>query len=178
MSRIGNQVIAVPQSVTVTVSGGSVVVKGKKGELTLALASGIEAKVEDGFVKVSRKNDDRNVRALHGLMRALIANMIEGVSNGYMKELQIEGVGFKASVQGAKASFLLGYSSPVELAVPKGIDLKVVDNVNIIVSGADRQLVGDFSARIKGLCPAEPYKGKGVRFKGEHVRRKVGKTVA
>ncbi len=178
MSRIGNQAIAVPQSVNVTISGGSVLVKGGKGDLSLALADGIEAKIEEGCVKVSRKNDEQKSRALHGLMRALIANMIEGVSNGYVKELQIEGVGFKASVQGAKASFSLGFSSPVELDVPKGIDLKVVDNVNIVVSGADRQSVGDFSARIKGLCPAEPYKGKGVRFKGEYVRRKVGKTVA
>lgn len=178
MSRIGNQVVVVPASVTVSVSGNCVSVKGKKGDLSLVLATGIEARVEEGSVKVSRKSEEQTVKALHGLMRALIANMVEGVSNGFVKELQIEGVGFKASSQGAKASFLLGYSSPVELAIPKGIDLKVVDNVNVIVSGADKHMVGDFAARIKGLCPAEPYKGKGIRFKGEHVRRKVGKTVA
>jgi large subunit ribosomal protein L6 len=178
MSRIGNQVITAPNGVSVNVEGKNVAVKGAKGELSLALPDGIKARVEGSSVFVERQSEEQNVKSLHGLFRALIANMVEGVSRGYSKDLEIEGVGFKASVQGKKASFLLGFSSPVELDIPQGINLTVNDNVNITVAGADKQSVGDFAARIKALFPAEPYKGKGIRFKGEHVRRKVGKTVA
>lgn len=178
MSRIGHQIISVPESVSVSLSGSVVSVKGPKGELSFSVSDCVRVEVESGSIKVLRENDERRSKALHGLNRVLIANMIKGVSEGYTKELQIEGVGYKGSVEKNKALFSLGFSSPVEISVPEGIDLKINDGVNIVVSGIDKQLVGDFAARIKTLRPAEPYKGKGIRFKGEYVRRKVGKTVA
>ncbi len=178
MSRIGRKKIAVPENVVVAVSENVVSVKGGKGELSLVLPPMIEAVVAGGVVSVMRKNDDQSSRSLHGLYRMLLANMIEGVSNGYSKELVIEGVGFKVSLDKSRAVFSLGFSAPVDLEIPPGIDMKVSEGVNIVVSGADKQQVGDFAARIKSLYPAEPYKGKGIHFKGEHVRRKVGKTVA
>lgn len=178
MSRVGYRHIIVPGSVNVAVSGNVVSAKGPKGELSLSLPNGIEAQLNSGRIEVSRKNNDRKSMALHGLNRMLVANMIQGVSEGYTKELEIEGVGFKASIQDRTASFSLGFSSPVEISVPSNIDVKVVDGVNVVVAGADKQAVGDFAARLRSLCPAEPYKGKGIRYKGERIRRKAGKTVA
>ncbi len=155
--------------------GAVLSVKGPKGALTLAIPDGLQAKVEDGKLSLSA---GPGLGALHGLFRSLAANMIEGVLKGYVKEMEIQGVGFKAAVQGKKIMFSLGFAKIVEMTIPDGIDVKVNENVNLVVSGIDKQRVGDLAASIKALFPAEPYKGKGIRFKGEHVRRKVGKTVA
>jgi large subunit ribosomal protein L6 len=178
MSRVGQKPIAIPAGVQVALSGAVLSAKGPKGTLERTIPEVFEVRVDKGQVSIQPKTNAEGVSALHGLNRRLIANMVDGVAKGYLKELEIQGVGFKASVQGRKAVFMLGYSSPVELDVPQGIEIKVADNVNVSVSGADKQLVGDVAARIRSLYPAEPYKGKGVRYKGEYVRRKVGKTVA
>lgn len=176
MSRVGKKPVPIPAGVEVNVRDGRIAVKGPKGALEMALAAGVSVTADAGTVTVSPAGE--GVAAVHGLMRAMIANMVEGVSRGYAKFLEIQGVGFKASVDGRKAVFNLGYSSPVTLEVPEGVEIKTADGVNIEVSGADKQKVGDVAARIKSFYPVEPYKGKGVRFKGEHVRRKAGKTVA
>lgn len=178
MSRIGNKPVTVPGGVTVTVNGATLAVKGPKGELTLAVPRNIEVKVQGAQVTVSRANEEKQSKSNHGTVRNLIANMIVGVTQGYQKELEIQGVGFRANLQGRKLVMSLGYSHPVEYEVPQGVDVKVTDGTTISVAGADKQLVGQVSARIRAFCPPEPYKGKGVRLKGEYVRRKVGKTVA
>lgn len=178
MSRIGRQDIAVPQAVQVNLAGNVVSVKGPKGELSMDVPDAFEVQVEDRCVRLLCRHDAPELKALHGLNRMLIANMIEGVSKGYTKELEIEGVGFKAAVQGGKVVFSLGFSAPVELMIPERINIKVVDGVNVVLTSPDKQLIGDVAARIRSLCPAEPYKSKGIRYKGEHIRRKVGKTVA
>ena len=178
MSRIGKQPVPVPAGVEARMNGQELLVKGPKGELKLVLPPSFGVTLKDKAIVVSPKSDGEEIGALHGLYRSMIANMIVGVTAGYVKELEIQGVGFKAAVQGKKMVFNLGFSKPVEMTVPEGIAVKVTENVNLVVSGSDKQQVGDFTARIKALYPAEPYKGKGVRFKGEYVRRKVGKTVA
>lgn len=178
MSRVGRNPVAITTGVTVTVNGSTVAAKGPLGELKLSLPDSIAAEVASGRVQVTCSADTREGRSLHGLSRNLIANMIAGVSKGYKKSLLIEGVGFKAVVQGRKLLLSLGFASPVAFAIPEGI--KVVDEggVKLTVSGVDKHLVGDTAARIRGFFPAEPYKGKGIRYEGEHVKRKVGKTVA
>jgi len=178
MSRIGQKPVDVPSGVTVKVEGPEVSVKGSLGELSLNLPRPIQAAVQDGKVNVTRPNNDRDSRSFHGLARSLIANMIEGVSKGFTKELEVQGVGFKASMRGRTLVLSLGFSSPVEFEVPEGIKIDAGKGTEIIVSGADKQKVGDTAARIRSFSLAEPYKGKGVRYKGEYVRRKVGKTVA
>jgi large subunit ribosomal protein L6 len=176
MSRIGEMPIEVPAGVTIAVEGSRVTAKGGKGELKLDLPEGITADVDGSTVKVARCDDDR--KAFHGLARSLIANMIEGVNNGYKKELEIQGVGFKAALAGSTLSLSLGFASPVEYPVPDTVTVVVNNNTAVVVSGADKQQVGEVASRIRSFFPAEPYKGKGVRYKGEHVRRKEGKTVA
>jgi len=178
MSRIGKTPVVVPQGVTVTVAGAKVTAKGAKGEISLQLPAGVSAGVKDGKVEVSAVGTDKQAKANHGTSRALIANLVAGVSKGYSRELEIQGVGFRAAMQGAKLVLSLGYSHPVEYAVPAGIKVEVKDNTSLTVSGADNQQVGEVSARIRSFFPPEPYKGKGVRYKGEYVRRKAGKTVA
>lgn len=178
MSRIGVQPVEIPGGVTVAVEGPSVSVNGKGGDLKLRLPPGIQVQVAGGKVNVVRQDESRKTRSCHGLIRTLIFNMVEGVSKGFKKNLEIQGVGFKASVQGRKLLLSLGFASPVEYAIPDGITVKEEDGVRMAVSGADKQLVGDVAARIRGFFPAEPYKGKGIRYAGERVRRKVGKTVA
>lgn len=179
MSRVGKSPVAIAKGVNVTINGGVVLVKGALGELTLALPATIQAAVDAEQVKVSATEDTRAARSVHGLTRNLIVNMIEGVSKGYAKVLLIEGVGFKAAVQGKdKLSLSLGFASPVQFAIPAGIFLKVEADVKLTVSGVDKQLVGDTAARIRSFFPAEPYKGKGIRYDNEHVKRKEGKTVA
>ena len=178
MSRTGKKPVDVPSGVTVKVEGPKVSVKGSLGELSLDLPAPIQAAVQDGKVNVTRPNDDRDSRSFHGLARTLIANMIEGVSKGFTRELEIQGVGFRASMQGRTLVMSLGFSRPVEFEVPEGIEIAAGEGTRIIVSGADKQKVGDTAARIRSFFMAEPYKGKGVRYKDEHVRRKVGKTVA
>ncbi len=176
MSRVGKQPVPVPAGVEIEAQAGAVAVKGPKGALQFKLPGAVRVAVADGKVTVQAAAPEAG--ALQGMTRSMIANMVIGVTRGYSKDLEIQGVGFKAAVQGRQVTFALGYSAPVVMPIPEGIEIKVADNVNVTVSGADKQQVGDLAARIKALYPAEPYKGKGVRFKGEHVRRKAGKTVA
>lgn len=178
MSRVGQKPIPIPAGVEVKLNGKTLSVKGPKGTLTRDIPEAFKISMKPGLVAIMPKLDDPDLSPLHGLNRRLIANMVEGVVRGYTKELEIQGVGFKGVVQGRKAVFMLGYSTPVELDIPAGIEIKVAEGVNIVVSGPDKQLVGDFAAHIRSYYPAEPYKGKGIRYKGEYVKRKVGKTVA
>lgn len=178
MSRVGKQPVGIPAGVELQVNGRELAVKGPKGRLTLNLPENFTATVKDKTVSIAPQGDGEGLNELHGLYRSIVANMVKGVMSGYTKELEIQGVGFKAAAQGRKVILNLGFSRPIEMNVPEGVDLKVAENVNLTISGPDKQRVGDFAARVKALFPAEPYKGKGIRFKGEYVRRKVGKTVA
>ncbi|MBV8082189.1 MAG: 50S ribosomal protein L6 [Candidatus Eremiobacteraeota bacterium] len=176
MSRIGKMPIAVPSGVNVGYSGRVVTVKGPKGELKLECAEPIEVKVESGAVNVTRPNDDKRSKQLHGLTRTLIANMVRGVTSGFSKNLEIVGVGYRAQAQGKKLNVTVGYSHPVVVEPPAGIDIKVEGTNKITVSGADKQMVGQLAAQIRAIRPPEPYKGKGIRYEGERVRRKLGKA--
>lgn len=178
MSRIGKKAITLPAGVSAAVQGREVKVKGPKGELNLTLPPEINVEVKGQEVDVASTGETAFARSMHGTIRSLINNMAIGVHAGYTRELEIQGVGFKAAVQGQVLNLALGYSHPINFPIPAGITIKVTDNTNITVSGADKQMVGQVSSRIKSFYPAEPYKGKGVRFKGEHVRRKAGKAVA
>lgn len=178
MSRIGKIPIDVPAGVTVSISGARVSVKGPQGELSIEMPRPISATADGSKVVLARKGDDSGARSLHGLSRSLVANMVKGVSQGFRKDLEIEGVGFKADVKGNKLSISLGFSSPVVYEIPAGIKIVVEGGTQMSITGPDKGLVGEVAARIRGFYPAEPYKGKGIRHKGEHVRRKVGKTVA
>lgn len=176
MSRIGNSPISLPSGVEVKVNGDTVVVKGPKGSLTQAVNSAITVVVDDGTVTVSRRDDERQNRALHGLTRALINNMVIGVSEGYTKELTAVGVGYRASLKGDTLELLVGFSHPVNIKTPEGITLEVPEPTKIIVSGIDKQKVGQVAANIRAVRPPEPYKGKGIRYVDEYVRRKAGKA--
>lgn len=176
MSRIGEMPIDLPSGVTITVDGSHLTTKGSKGELSLDLPEGIAAEVEGNTVVMTREDDTR--KAYHGLARSLVANMVEGVNNGYTKELEIQGVGFRAAVQGKTLSLSLGFASPIEYTIPDTVTITVNNNTAVVITGTDKQQVGEVAARIRSFYPAEPYKGKGVRYKGERVRRKEGKTVA
>jgi large subunit ribosomal protein L6 len=178
MSRIGKKVIEIPAQVKLTVSKeGAVVAEGPKGKLDWKLPREISARVDGTNFIVERANEDRQTRALHGLSRALINNMVSGVANGFVKDLEIQGVGFKANVQGSILNLALGFSHPINFPIPAGIKVTVTDNTKIKVEGIDRQLVGQVAANIRGYYPPEPYKGKGVRYAGEKIHRKEGKTV-
>ena len=178
MSRIGNKPVAFPPKVKVSVSSDrSVQVEGPKGKLSWRLPEGIEGKVEGESLKLERMSETRQVRALHGLARALVNNMVTGVSTGFTRNLEIQGVGFKAAVQGQKLNLSLGYSHPVVFDIPKDIKITVNENTKQLIEGIDRQLVGQVAANIRAYYPPEPYKGKGVRYSDEQVRRKEGKTV-
>jgi large subunit ribosomal protein L6 len=176
MSRIGRKPIPVPSGVDVKVAGAVVSVKGPLGKLDWTLVSGIGVKVENGEVVVTRPNDDRNVRALHGLVRAELNNMIHGVTKGYERNLEITGVGYKAQVQGRTMSLNVGYINPVTYAVPSGIEVKVDKQTLINVKGADKRLVGQVAANLRAIKPPDVYKQKGVRYVGETLRKKEGKT--
>jgi len=176
MSRIGLQPVQLPAGVKVAVENGGVEVSGSKGSLSLRLPEGIEIEQVDQEIQVKRLAD--KYRAEHGLVRSLIANMVKGVTEGYSKDLVINGVGFRAALNGRTLSLSLGFASPIEYAVPETVTVAVNNNTEITVSGIDKQQVGDVAARIRSFYPAEPYKGKGVQYKGERIRRKVGKTVA
>jgi large subunit ribosomal protein L6 len=175
MSRIGRQPIPVPDGVTVAVDPGAVSVKGPKGELSQAVDRDMKIALDEGVLTVERPTDRGPHRALHGLTRSLIANMVEGVTNGYEKRLQIQGVGYRARLQGKALELSVGYSHPVAVPAPDGIEFEVPQQTEIVVRGIDKQLVGEIAARIRRVRPPEPYKGKGIRYAGEHVRRKVGK---
>ncbi|MEI6210076.1 MAG: 50S ribosomal protein L6 [bacterium] len=178
MSRIGKQPVVIPTGVTVTASGGHVTVKGPLGQLERELPSGISAGVETGKVLVTRTDDSRGQKSRHGLSRTLVVNMIQGVTKGYRKELIIEGTGFKAAVQGARLQLWLGFAAPKDFAIPAGIKVTEKQGVQLTIDGIDKEMVGDTTARIRGFYPAEPYKGKGIKYVGEQIRRKQGKTVA
>jgi large subunit ribosomal protein L6 len=175
MSRIGKKPISVPDGVTVEIKPGRVSVKGPKGELSQDIGREMKVSQDDGVLTVERPTDRGEHRALHGLTRSLIANMVEGVTSGYEKRLEIQGVGYRARLQGKSLELALGYSHPVSLTAPDGIEFEVPQPTQVIVRGIDKQLVGEIAARVRKARPPEPYKGKGVRYAGEHVARKVGK---
>jgi large subunit ribosomal protein L6 len=178
MSRIGNKAVEIPAKVKVNIDdSGRVAVEGPKGKLDWRLPKGITAKVADNQVSLARSAETRSVKALHGLSRALVHNMVVGVSEGFTKNLEIEGVGFKAAVQGKNLNLSLGFSHPVLFPIPPEIKITVTDNTKIAISGPDKKVVGQVAADIRGYYPPEPYKGKGVRYAGEQIRRKEGKTV-
>ena len=177
MSRIGSAAITVPSGVEVKVSGQNVTVKGSKGELTHVMHDGITASFDDGVLTVGRSADDRTQRALHGLNRSLIANMVVGVSEGFKKDLEIVGVGYRAEAQGPNALRLnLGFSHSVDVKAPEGIVFEVPKQTTVIVTGIDKEVVGQVAANIRSIRKPEPYKGKGVRYAGERVQRKAGKA--
>jgi len=175
MSRIGRKPIEIPDGVEVDVQPGSVKVKGPKGELDQAVNREMKVVLDDGTVKVERPTDRGEHRALHGLTRSLIANMVEGVTDGFERRLEIQGVGYRAQLKGKNLEMALGFSHPVSIEAPAGIDFEVPQPTEIVVRGIDKQLVGETAARIRKSRPPEPYKGKGVRYAGEYVARKVGK---
>ncbi len=178
MSRIGKKPIEVPAKVKVTVAtGGSLTVEGPKGKLSWILPSEVTAKVESNTVVFERANETRSVRALHGLSRSLVQNMVLGVNEGFRRDLEIQGVGFKAAVQGSNLNLNIGKSHPVNFPIPKDIKVTVTENTKISVEGIDRQKVGQVAADIRAYYPPEPYKGKGIRYAGENIIRKEGKTV-
>ena len=175
MSRIGKKPIAVPEGVEIDVKPGKVSVKGPKGELSQAVSPDMRVSQDNGTLTVERPTDRGEHRALHGLTRSLIANMVEGVTGGFEKRLEIQGVGYRARLQGKTLELSVGYSHPVSVTAPEGIEFEVPTPTQVIVRGIDKQLVGEIAARIRRTRPPEPYKGKGIRYAGEHVRRKVGK---
>ena len=176
MSSIGRMPIDIPAGVTVKLDGQVITVKGPKGELTRTLHPNIKVTVNDNVITVERPNDEKENRALHGLTRALIANMVTGVSVGFKKELEIVGVGYRAQMKGKKLALTLGFSHPLELDPPEGITIECPSATQIVVSGPNNEHVGEFAAKIRGYRLPEPYKGKGIRYVGEHVRRKAGKA--
>jgi large subunit ribosomal protein L6 len=175
MSRIGRKPVALPEAVTVEIAPGSIAVKGPKGELTQTLSQEMSVEQGDGVVTVARPTDRGEHRALHGLTRSLIANMVEGVTEGFEKRLEIQGVGYRAQLRGKDLELALGFSHPVAVEAPEGIEFEVPQPTEIVVRGIDKQLVGQVAADIRKRRPPEPYKGKGIRYRGEHVLRKVGK---
>jgi large subunit ribosomal protein L6 len=177
MSRIGKLPVAVPPKVKVEIQGQKILVEGPKGKLDFVLPARTSARLEGASVLVNRQGDDAEAKALHGLSRALVNNMVKGVSDGFVKKLEIQGVGFKAAVQGNKVNLALGYSHPVNYPIPDQIKVTVEENTKLTIEGPSKQLVGQVAAEIRSYYPPEPYKGKGVRYAGEQVRRKEGKTV-
>ena len=176
MSRIGNRVLSVPENVTVTVDNNVVTVKGPKGELSTEINENISVEVKEGKLTVTRKND--NFKNFHGTTNANIQNMIIGVTEGYKKELEIIGVGYRFQMKGSNLVVNAGYSHPVEVEVPAGLTIEVPSNTELTISGIDKCLVGEFAANVRKIRQPEPYKGKGIRYKDEHVRRKEGKKAA
>jgi large subunit ribosomal protein L6 len=176
MSRVGKKPIEIPAGVTVTLNNNTVTVKGPKGELTRTFNPEIAITVEENIVTVARPSDVKEIRALHGTTRAVIANMVEGVSKGFERGLELIGVGYRAQKQGTKLVLNVGYSHPVEIEPETGLEIEVPTNTKVIVKGTDKERVGALAANIRGVRPPEPYKGKGIRYEGEFVRRKEGKT--
>jgi large subunit ribosomal protein L6 len=176
MSRIGKRPVILPNNVKCNINESTVVIEGPKGKLNFQIPEGIKVKTEDGKIVVERTSDEKNIRALHGLTRAMINNMVIGVTEGFQKELEIVGVGYRAQVQGKKLVMQLGFSHPVEYPIPEGITIETPNPTTIIVKGIDKQKVGEVAAEIRAFYPPEPYKGKGIRYRGEYVRRKAGKA--
>ena len=178
MSRIGKRVLSIPENVNVNVEGNIVTVKGPKGELTLETVKNIKVTVEENTVKVEPLKEDKFTHAMHGTTNANIKNMIDGVSNGYKKSLEIVGVGYKFNVSGNKLTISAGYSHPVVMEVPNGLTVKGVSNTEIDIEGISKELVGEFAANVRKVRSPEPYKGKGIKYKDEHIRRKEGKKAS
>jgi large subunit ribosomal protein L6 len=178
MSRIGKQPVSIPDKVKVSVNGGTVLVEGPKGKVEKTFAPVVKVTVADKKVTFAPADDSRFAKAMYGTARSVVAGMVKGVTDGYVKELEIQGVGFKANLKGSQLDLALGYSHPILMEIPAGIKLTVTDQTKLKVEGADKQLVGAVTAEIRGYYPPEPDKGKGVRIVGERVRRKEGKTVA
>jgi large subunit ribosomal protein L6 len=176
MSRVGKKPIVIPAGVTVTLNNNTVTVKGPKGELTRTFHTDITINVEENLVTIARPSDVKEHRALHGTTRAVLANMVEGVSTGFTRGLELIGVGYRAQKQGAKLVLNVGYSHPVEIEPEEGLEIEVPANTRIIIKGTDKERVGALAANIRQVRPPEPYKGKGIRYEGEFVRRKEGKT--
>lgn len=176
MSRIGKLPIPIPDKVNVTIEGQAVTVKGPKGELSRELTPEVVIEQADNVISVTRRNESRVARQRHGLSRTLVANMVEGVSKGFEKKLQIQGVGYRAQVQGRNLILNVGYSNPVTIEPPEGVQVAVESNTNVTVSGINKEVVGNTAARIRAVRPPEPYKGKGIRYADEYIRRKVGKA--
>ncbi|MFO8237251.1 MAG: 50S ribosomal protein L6 [Prochlorococcaceae cyanobacterium] len=176
MSRIGKAPIPVPDKVTVSLNGLDVTVQGPKGELSRTLPEGVSISQEGTTIVVTPSGDNRRSRERHGLCRTLVANMVEGVSQGFSRKLEITGVGYRAAVQGKKLVVSAGYSHPVELVPPEGISFAVEGNTTVVVSGANKELVGNEAAKVRAIRPPEPYKGKGIKYEGERILRKAGKT--
>ena len=176
MSRVGNKPVELHDGVDVKIQGNAVTVKGSKGELNRSFNERIGFDIDNGIVSVTRPDDSRESRALHGLSRALLANMVTGVSDGYRKELEIQGVGYRAALKGNDLELLVGFSHSVTVQAPEGISFEVPEPTRIVVSGIDKEQVGQVAANIRKVRPPEPYKGKGIRYVGEYVRRKAGKA--
>ncbi|MGC9525547.1 MAG: 50S ribosomal protein L6 [Limnospira sp.] len=176
MSRIGKRPIPIPPKVTLTLDGQNVTVKGPKGELSRVLPGEVILEQEGDTLLVKRRDESRTARQRHGLCRTLVANMVDGVSKGFERRLEIQGVGYRAQVQGKNLILNVGYSKPVEMKPPEGITVAVENNTNVIVSGINKEVVGNMAAKIRAVRPPEPYKGKGIRYAGEQVRRKAGKA--
>jgi large subunit ribosomal protein L6 len=178
MSRIGKKIITIPKDVKIEVKDGAVCVEGPKGKLNRKLADRISVEIKDGTLLVKRAADTKIDKSLHGLFRALIVNMIVGVTQGYLKELEIQGVGFKAAVAGDKLNMSLGFSHPVNYSIPAGIKIETPKPTSLVIRGIDKELIGEVATEIRAFYPPEPYKGKGIRFVGEKVKKKVGKAQA
>jgi large subunit ribosomal protein L6 len=176
MSRIGKHPVAIPSGVTVVVEGNTVKVKGPRGELSRTLHPEMKVAMADGQITVSRPSDESNHKALHGLSRTLVANMVEGVTKGFQKQLEIVGVGYKAETRPYGLQLALGFSHPVEYRAPQGIKLSAPQPTQIVIEGANKEIVGQVAAELRGLRPPEPYKGKGIKYAGEQIRRKAGKA--
>lgn len=176
MSRIGRQPIQIPAGVEVALDGNTVRVKGPKGSLERSVHAGTQVSIEAQQILVQRPNDSATARAMHGLTRTLIANMVEGVTRGFEKRLELSGVGYRAAKSGSKLVLTVGYSHPVEIEPPQGIDIEVPTPTSVVVRGANKEHVGETAAKVRSTRPPEPYQGKGIRYAGERVRRKVGKT--
>ncbi|MFH0732071.1 MAG: 50S ribosomal protein L6 [Candidatus Omnitrophota bacterium] len=178
MSRIGKRPVDIPSGVKVQKQGSVISVEGPKGKLNCPLPKGIDVEVKDNKITVTRSADNKQQRSLHGLIRALLANMIKGVTEGYSKQLEIVGVGFKAQAAGKKLVLNLGFSHPIEYDIPDGITIETPKPIQILIKGIDKQAVGEVAAEIRDFYKPEPYKGKGIRYSGEYVKKKAGKTVA
>ncbi len=178
MSRIGNRAIVIPSGVTVNVANGEIQVKGPKATLSGRVPEGIEASVENGAIRFVRGSDSKEARCLHGLARALTNNMVIGASTGFTRRLEIEGVGYRADVRGKELHLLLGYSHPIVVPIPEGLSVSVDANTKVAITGSDKEAVGQFAANVRALRAPEPYKGKGVKYAEERIRRKVGKAGA
>ena len=178
MSRIGKKPVVLPKGVQAEVKGNTVAVKGPKGELRRTLHHEMAVAMEDGQVTVARPSDDKRHKALHGLTRTLVQNMVDGVSKGFSRSLEIQGVGYKAEARPYGVNLIVGFSHPVKYEAPKGIKISVENNTLLKIEGADKEVVGQVAAEIRSVRPPEPYKGKGIRYQGEQVRRKAGKTGA